>query len=138
MNINNLLSRLEKVKQTGNDRWLACCPAHHDKQPSMNIKENPDGTILIICRTGCASHDILQAIGMEFSDLFPEKLADHIRPQRKPFPAADVLEALSTETLIVHITADRISKGLGISPDDLDRLKLASGRIQAGRDLANG
>ncbi len=137
MNIDNLLSRLNKVKKTGNGRWLACCPAHQDKHPSMNIKESPDGTILIICRAGCANHDILQAIGLEFSDLFPEKLADHIRPQKRPFPAADVLQALSTETLIVHITADRMSKGEILDSSELARLKLASQRIMTGRSLAN-
>jgi hypothetical protein len=138
MSIDNLLSRLDKVKKTGNGNWLACCPAHDDKTPSMAIKEDANGRILIHCFPGCQSIDILEAVGLKFSDLFPEKLSDHIKPLRKPFPAADVLEALSTEALLVHIAADRLSKGEILDSSELARLKLASQRIMAGRDMANG
>jgi len=39
MNIEILLSRLEKVKPHGNGKYLACCPAHNDKSPSLAIRE---------------------------------------------------------------------------------------------------
>jgi len=66
-----LLSRLEQVKQTGKDRWLARCPAHPDKHPSLNIRETPDGKVLIKCFTGCGAADVVAAVGLELSDLFP-------------------------------------------------------------------
>ena len=138
MNTDTLLSRLNKVKKTGNGNWLSCCPAHQDKSPSMTISEKPDGRILIHCFVGCTPLDILAAVGMEFSDLFPEKLSDHIKPLRKPFPAADVLEALSTETLIVAMTADRMFNDKDMTVGDWERLRLASQRILAGRSLVNG
>ena len=102
------------------------------------VGEKQDGVIVIHCHAGCMPLDILAAVGMEFSDLFPEKLADHIKPLRRPFPAADVLETLSTETLIVHIAASRLANGESLDVTELDRLRLASQRIMAGRDLANG
>jgi len=138
MSIDTLLSRLYKVKKTGSGNWLACCPAHDDKNPSMTIAEKADGVILINCFAGCVTLDILGAVGLEFADLYPEKLADHIKPLRKPFPAADVLEALSTETLIVAMTADRMFDDKDMTAGDWERLRLASQRIMAGRSLANG
>ena len=138
MNIDNLLSRLEKVKRTGSDNWLACCPAHQDRSPSLVIGEKQNGVIVIHCHAGCEPLNILAAVGMEFSDLFPEKLADHIKPLRRPFPAADVLETLSTELLIVAMAANRLSNGDSLMSADRDRLRLASERIMAGRSLANG
>jgi len=30
-----LLARLDGVKRTGPDRWIARCPAHDDKRPSL-------------------------------------------------------------------------------------------------------
>jgi len=138
MKVDLLLSRLEKVKQTGSGNWIACCPAHQDKSPSMTIAETPDERILIHCFAGCSPNEILSAVGMELSDLFPEKLAAHIKPLRRPFPAADVLETLSTELLIVAMAANRLSNGNTLSTDDRDRLRLASERIMAGRSMANG
>ncbi len=138
MNIDKLLSRLEKVKQTESGIWSASCPAHQDKSPSLRITEKPDGRILIHCFAECETLDVLAAVGLEFTDLFPEKLSDCIKPLRKPFPAADVLEALSTETLIVAMTADRMFNDKDMTVGDWDRLRVASQRILAGRDIANG
>ena len=73
MNVDNFLSRLGKVKQTGNGNWIACCPAHADRSPSLVISEGVDKRILIHCFAGCIPSDILASVGMEFSDLFPEK-----------------------------------------------------------------
>lgn len=138
MSVDILLSRLDKVKRTGNGNWMACCPSHDDRSPSLAIGEKLNGVILINCHAGCVTLDILGAVGLEFADLYPEKLADHIKPLLKPFPAADVLEALSTETLIVAMTADRMFNDKDMTVGDLKRLRLASQRIMAGRSLANG
>ena len=136
--IEKLLNKLNKVKTTGSGNWLACCPAHNDKNPSMTVAHLHDGRILIHCFTGCSTEDILEAIGLEFKDLFPERLTDHGKPIRRPFPAADVLEAVSNETMIVAITADRLFNNKDITAGDWARLRLASTRILAARDLAIG
>jgi len=36
--IDTLLSRVHKLKKTGDCKWLACCPAYDDKSPSLAIK----------------------------------------------------------------------------------------------------
>jgi len=138
MRVDDFLSRLQKVKRTRSSNWIACCPAHKDKHPSLTIAETPDERVLIHCFAGCSTEEILKVVGMEFKDLFPEKLMERGKPYRRPFPAADVLEALSNETLIVHITANRLANGESLMATELERLRIASQRIMAGRDLANG
>ena len=92
MSADALISKLDKVKRTGNDRWQARCPAHDDKGPSLSIRETEDGRVLVHCFAGCSVPEIVQAVGLELSDLFPPRLnGDHARPERRPFPAADVL-----------------------------------------------
>lgn len=139
MKADAFVARLEKVKRTGRDQWIACCPAHQDRSPSMTVKEIDDGRVLVHCFAGCSVESILGAVGMDFDALFPDKpLADQVKPIRRPFPAADVLECLSSETLLVAVAAGNLARGDTLTPTDHERLKLAAARIQEGRDLAIG
>lgn len=135
MSVENLLSRLAKVKPTGRGTWLACCPAHEDRSPSMSIRECDDGRVLVHCFSGCSVFEIAGAAGIDLAELFPPKPIDHAKPLRRPFPAADVLEALSTESLIVLYFAKEAQAGREI---DHPRLVKAIGRIEAGRRAALG
>ena len=71
--INALLERLDRVRETGPGRWLARCPAHDDRHPSLSIRETEDGTILIKCWAGCSAADVVSAVGLEPRDLFPDR-----------------------------------------------------------------
>lgn len=139
MRTDALLSRLGRVRRTGSGRWVARCPAHDDKNPSMTIRELDDGRVLIHCFAGCSVEEILGAIGLTFDALFPERALDHHRArERRPFPAADVLACVSAESLIVALAASDIAKGKPISDADRSRVMLAASRIEAARELANG
>lgn len=139
MKADTLLQRLERVKQTGSGNWIARCPAHDDKNPSMTIREVDDGRVLIHCFTGCTPQEILGAVGLDFDALFPDKpIEDRVKPIRRPFPAADVLECLASEALIVQLCAGDIARGEPLSDTDVARVRLAGERIAAGRSLANG
>lgn len=72
MTIENLLTRLDKVKPKGTNQWQACCPAHGDNNPSLGIKLLNDGRILINCLAGCGAADVVFSIGLTMSDLFPK------------------------------------------------------------------
>jgi hypothetical protein len=67
-----VLDRLEAVTANGNG-WMARCPAHDDRNPSLSIRETTDGTILFHCFAGCATEDIVEALGLSMVDLFPEE-----------------------------------------------------------------
>ncbi len=78
--VERVLSRLQNVKPSGNG-WIARCPAHNDKHPSLSIKEGADGRVLLKCHAGCSAESIVRALGLEMRDLFPSKSTK--RPERK-------------------------------------------------------
>ncbi len=134
MNVDLILSRLERVKVTGRDSWMACCSAHEDKNPSLSISVRNE-KILLHCWAGCASLDVLQAIGLDFSDLFTDKDREVTNGKpihRNRFPYADVLKALAFEATVVYISGQMVCSGKTLTPVERERLLLATTRIQAG------
>lgn len=139
MTADTLLQHLDGVKRTGAETWLARCPAHDDKRPSLSVRETGDGRVLLNCWAGCATGDVLAAVGLTFSDLFPPdpSRTDHRqRGERRPFPAADVLRAVAQESLLVAIAAARVCDGHPLTDDGRARLMLAAQRLQAAADAS--
>jgi hypothetical protein len=68
--LENLIS-LTDAKKNGDGGWKARCPSHDDQTPSLSIKEGRDGCALVKCRAGCATEDVLKAMGLAMRDLFP-------------------------------------------------------------------
>lgn len=64
-----VLQRFDKVRESGKDQWIACCPAHDDKSPSLSIRDT-DEKILIHCFAGCDVNTILGSVGLEITDIF--------------------------------------------------------------------
>lgn len=128
--IDRLLSSLDRVKRTGPNTWLASRPTREDKRPSLTIRELDDGRILLHDFGGDSTGEILAAIGLTFSDLYPPRAVDHHRkPERRPFPAADTLRAVAFESTIVALAGAAIVAGEPINQFDKDRLLVAVGRI---------
>jgi hypothetical protein len=86
-----VLDRLDGVKQTAPDRWIARCPAHEDRSPSLSIRQIGDGRVLLHCFSGCQIGDILAAIGLELRDLYEGPLGQQFQPSHSRIPALDVL-----------------------------------------------
>lgn len=84
-NVERLLSRLDGVRETGHNKWKARCPNHPDKTPSLAIRETPEGRVLIHDFGGCGAADVLDAIGLRFSDLqtFTAHNLGSVRPDPK-------------------------------------------------------
>src|SRR2546425_974634 len=62
-----LLDRLERVKQAAPGRWLARCPAHEDRAPSLSIRELDDGRIRLNDFGGCGTDAVLAALWLTMS-----------------------------------------------------------------------
>lgn len=59
-------------KRNGNG-WSSRCPAHDDSNPSLSISERTlGGSVLIHCHAGCENKNVLDAMQLEFKDLFPQ------------------------------------------------------------------
>lgn len=70
--VDKILSRLRGVRRCGNG-YIALCPAHDDKHPSLSIREAEDGRVLLHCWTGCRTEDVVHALGLAMADLFPPR-----------------------------------------------------------------
>ena len=68
MTTDDILARLDRVRK-GTRGWIARCPAHLDRTPSLSIAEGEKG-VLLKCFAGCAVEDIAESIGLSVSSLF--------------------------------------------------------------------
>lgn len=81
MKFDDVLSRLEGVKRTGQS-FKACCPAHDDQTPSLSIRLK-DGRILVKCFAGCSAEAIVGAMGLTMRDLFDDDASSYERARAK-------------------------------------------------------
>ena len=107
-------------------RWMAPCPAHDDRTPSLAIGESSDGHILLHCFAGCtfaAVRNALRARGM-----WPESQGGW----QVPDPAAEArrqAEMAAAEKPQIEV-AKRLSRAARpVTPDD------PAGRYLTGRSL---
>jgi hypothetical protein len=69
------LARLEGVR-TQNGFYRAFCPAHDDKRtPNLDVKEGEDGRVLLLCRAGCSTQEVVEALGLKMRDLFSSNVS---------------------------------------------------------------
>lgn len=137
MSADQVLAHLSKVRRMGPDRWMACCPAHEDKTPSLSIRETPDGRVLLHCWTGCGANEILDAIGLTFDALFPESLGQHIPRERQPFSHREAMAGLVPEVMFVAAASSDMLKR-PLKKQDHDRLIIAVSRLFAAQSYVEG
>lgn len=82
LNSEDFVSRLEKRRRYG-EGWIACCPSHDDKKPSLSVKEADNGHLLIHCWGGCGAADVVAAMGLSLADLFND--SENVVQQRSGF-----------------------------------------------------
>ncbi len=124
-----LIARLEGLRQTGPGRWIARCPAHDDRSPSLSVKELDDGRTLVHCFAGCDPLSVVQAVGLEMTDLFPERLAHHLKSTGSPIPASDRLELIDHEATTVGLIAGKFIESRALDESEWERLAVAVSRI---------
>ncbi len=138
--IDNVLAQLHKVRQRQLGQWSACCPAHDDKGPSLSVRETAEGAVLLHCFAGCSVADILSALGMEMSGLFPPRQLSGREPKRTPslLTAGQAVELLDREAQLLAVVAANMLRGVEINQNDLDRIAKAAGRINWLRSQSTG
>ncbi len=68
--LERVVSRLQGVKRNRRG-FTAHCPAHDDGKHSLSVRETEGGVVLIKCFAQCATEDVLHALGLTWSDLYP-------------------------------------------------------------------
>ena len=127
--VHTLLERLDGVRQIGDSKWMAKCPAHDDMGPSLSVRDTGERT-LIHCFAGCHADDILTAVGLSWRDIIRDKwqAAQHAavhHPVRLP-----PIDPLKLEWRIIQIAKADREAGREISVEDKARLQLAFERVQ--------
>jgi hypothetical protein len=93
--VESFLARLEGVRRQGGF-YRAFCPAHDDrKTPNLDVKEGEDGRVLLLCRAGCSTDEVVEALGLKMRDLFSlgGEEADTVSDLRSTPPSSCTLEA---------------------------------------------
>lgn len=132
-----ILERLEGVRRAPSG-WVARCPAHEDRSPSLSIALGDERRVLLKCFAGCDTLDVVAAIGLTMKDLAGDAQIDAPRVERRvferptPLPwdqermqalvdtAANRLAGEANDHVAVHYAADRF----GVTLADVHRLRL--------------
>lgn len=127
-----ILPHLQKVKRISEGRYVAICPCHNDKNPSLAVTLKPDGVTLIHCfGCGASGLDICNALGIAPAALFPPSDNPRYEKQNKQgFSAWQLLHVLERDLLVVLVAANRYLIGSERPrQSDVDYLKNVCVRI---------
>lgn len=73
-------ARIAGARKTGRGKWIAKCPAHPDRRPSLSIAAGRKVPVLVRCMSnGCDTKSILEALGLRWGDLFYGRPTPEIR-----------------------------------------------------------
>lgn len=114
----DIVSRLQFCRQTSPSTWMARCPAHDDKAPSLKITDVGDGRTLIHCHAGCGGNEVLGAIGLQLQDLYPPS-NDEYRSLYRNAPREVV------DSLVIEIAEHDRAVGKRLSKADVERYREA-------------
>lgn len=106
-----ILDRLDGLRSTGPDTWRARCPAHASRGPTLSIKDAGD-RLLLKCFAGCGAAEVLDAVGLEFADLFDTPLNIGPLPYRDRLRVnpRDVLAAIRSDLFLLAVYVQDAAK----------------------------
>jgi len=87
--LQDVLERLRGVRQQADGSWMALCPAHNDKEPSLHVSQQGE-KVLLHCFAGCSFEAICDALHIKPHELF---VGDSTRSE--PVPEGLSLEAFA-------------------------------------------
>lgn len=68
--VQRVLAQLDGVRREPDGGFVARCPSHDDRRPSLRISRGDDGRCLLHCRAGCETSAVLDSLGMAQRELF--------------------------------------------------------------------
>ena len=130
--LNTVLDRLDRLKITGPGTWAASCPTanhkHGDRSRGLSVREGDDGRVLIHCFAGCSPAEVVNAMGLELVDLFPQRVIEYpayspkkgyfSQPRPKRIPRRDLLEGISHDLRVCSLAFSDLAAGKDFSIED--------------------
>src|SRR5436190_17742896 len=94
--------------------YVARCPAHDDRNPSLSIRDGNDGTLWLTCHAGCDRRDIRAALSQRglFENAGPGKFPEVQRPEVQRCPSPQSERARSQSALALWSEAVSIRETL--------------------------
>jgi putative DNA primase/helicase len=134
MTLADLLARLDDV-ETSADGYLVHCPAHSDSKQSLRLTVSDKGAVLMKCRAGCDTKDVVKALGLTMRDLATMTpgdvdLSKLATSQDVPASPADVaalavkLDRYAAVPLTQNPALDYAEERFGVDASDWERLGL--------------
>lgn len=122
--LRRLLAKLDGVRRSG-DGYVARCPAHDDRRPSLSIRLAETGKVQLKCFAGCETAAVLGVIGLSIADLYPETSEKRNRTKRKhahrPVSPVTAIPGADDDSVTVaalaedkHLNEDRLG-ALGVT-----------------------
>lgn len=62
MDAERIAAALGRYSRKAGGGFMACCPAHDDRTPSLSIDDGDDGRILVRCMAGCDQGAVIEAL----------------------------------------------------------------------------
>jgi hypothetical protein len=120
MSVERLIAKLAMVKEVkprgkNQQSWIACCPAHDDSSPSLQIDVGESGNTLIHCWAGCSVEEVCDSIGISMASLFPENGYRQQSFRKRPHKDKDYHE------FVLHISKQDRLNGKKQSQADKDQ-----------------
>jgi DNA primase len=109
---------LQKPKRAGPGKYVACCPAHDDKSPSLSIKDAP-GKVLVHCHAGCSQDEVINAL----RDLGLWHTASEYQIDRRKH--SELKETIRHHQQILWFGVDLVKQGQTLSNIDRSQLKIS-------------
>lgn len=134
MPIETFLNRLHKVKSKGKNKWVALCPCHSEKTPSLAITDD-NGVVLMHCfGCGASAPAVAEALGVDIMEIFPDSgNVAYEKQDRKLFSINQVAEALTMESTVLYLISKRMLKG-EMSEELKDEIYKSMCRLWAAED----
>lgn len=111
--LDKLILALDGARASNRNKtvWMAKCPAHEDKTPSLRITETNGGRLLIHCFAGCGALDVLDSVGLSWGDLYPDDKNYKSLSRR-------VTDQEEYDRHLIFIAEDHIAQGIRLSEND--------------------
>ena len=125
--INEILDRLDKVRQFG-DKYRAVCPVHDGNNPTALSLREDQGKVLIHCHAcGAKGSEVVQALGLTESALFNDE--PHKRGVNSYF-SKDQKEQALEDAYFIEIYDNELSKGYQPTKEEYRRYRLSHQRVK--------
>lgn len=139
--IQKILNSCSGVRKTGEGSWVAKCPGHEDKHPSLSIRLTEDGMVLLKCWSGCLTADVMGGMGMTLADLY-DRPSDPGggRSRRVPdVPWKMICKKYMHGAAVLQAALKTLADGENISQKDRDMLGAVSSNLfEAIEDAVRG